>query len=122
VNNCVGQRNYHFFICFTTVAIFLAVIVLPALLWTASSEGENKDAHGSFGWYRVAVWLGCGALLVAALMLVLLWIYHVWLVFNGKTTKEHWRQLDLQSEPTLLGPRGPRLLRPFDLVDEDYLV
>ena len=32
------------------------------------------------------------------------------------TLQEHWRQLDLQSEPTLLGPRGPRLLRPFDLV------
>lgn len=124
VNNCVGQRNYHFFIGFTTVAIFLAIIVLPAILWTFSGEGENgenKEAHRSFGWYRVVVLLGCVAVAVAALMLVLLWIYHLWLVFNGKTTKEHWRQLDLDSEPTLLAPRGPRLLRPFDLVDEDAL-
>eukprot|EP00435_Cladocopium_sp_Y103_P018550 s2863_g4.t1 len=118
------HTNYHFFIGFTTVAIFLAIIVLPAILWTFSGEGENgenKEAHGSFGWYRVVVMLGCGAVAVAALMLVLLWIYHLWLVFNGKTTKEHWRQLDLDSEPTLLAPRGPRLLRPFDLVDEDAL-
>ena len=83
VNNCVGQRNYHFFIAFTTLAIFLAVIVLPAILWSFSGESHGSTAT----WYRIAVQLGCVALLVAALMLFMLWGYHLWLVIQGKTTK-----------------------------------
>lgn len=49
-------RNYHFFIGFTTVAIFLAIIVLPAILWTFSGEGRAPQPR-VFHIYRICLFL-----------------------------------------------------------------
>mmetsp|Transcript_148841 Transcript_148841/g.414696 ORF Transcript_148841/g.414696 Transcript_148841/m.414696 type:complete len:459 (+) Transcript_148841:95-1471(+) len=136
VNNCIGQRNYHFFIGFTTAAVLLAAIVLPALLWSLTLPGgrfvARRDSRlkGGAGaqddaaqlsamalvWLRMGAIVGCLSVATTALLLVGLWLYHVWLVLMGQTTKEHVmrrrRNLDVTSEPTLCAPRGPRLFDP----------
>mmetsp|Transcript_93079 Transcript_93079/g.289679 ORF Transcript_93079/g.289679 Transcript_93079/m.289679 type:complete len:447 (+) Transcript_93079:147-1487(+) len=142
VNNCIGQRNYHFFIGFTTAAMLLAAIVIPALMWsvcsvrapaTVANSGEEAVPFGGPGdgsvvavaWLRLAAIVGCLSLAGVAVLLALLWLYHLWLVLRGQTTKEHWtrrqRHLDVSSEPTLCAPRGPRLFDPRAWIDPDAL-
>jgi len=58
----------------------------------------------------------------SALLVIGLWLYHVFLIFSGMTTKEHWRGMKTQRLPglsentTVFGRRGPRLFHPRQLV------
>ncbi|CAE7439785.1 ZDHHC14 [Symbiodinium natans] len=123
VNNCIGQRNYHFFIGFTTSAMLFAFVALPAILWTFSKPNDSDDSvtEAALPWYRLIVLVSCGVVAVCAALLVLLWLYHLFLAFSGKTTKEHRRRLDVRSEPTFFAARGPALVDPNDWVDEAAL-
>merc|ERR1712070_350162 len=47
VNNCVGQRNYHFFVGFTSSSVCLALFVLPSLFWWAGKQTSQNQAHGT---------------------------------------------------------------------------
>merc|ERR1740121_2669662 len=126
VNNCVGQRNYHFFMGFTTSVCCLAVVVLPSLAWfflqpTAVPPGEqwNRIDKGPIVRYAVIAVSALAAL--AAILLGGLWSYHVFLIYQGKTTKEHLKGRKpiegLTDEPTFCAPRGPQLFDQFALVD-----
>lgn len=116
VNNCIGQRNYHFFIGFTTAAVLLAAIMLPVILWTYFTPGGSSESTVlAVAWLRTVALVGCVLVAAASLMLVALWIYHLCLIISGKTTKEHLgrrQSLDVASEPTLCGPRGAQLFDP----------
>jgi len=127
VNNCIGQRNYHFFMGFTTAAMLLAAIVIPALMWSLFSQ--NTVGEGSamaVAWLRFGAIAGCCALAATALLLAGLWLYHLRLVLTNRTTKEHLmprrRPLDVSSEPTLCAPRGPQLFDPRAWVDAAVLM
>lgn len=123
VNNCVGQRNYFFFIGFTTSVSCLALVVIPLLLWyfirslmhdDDSEDFNSVDLNGVVTGVLITVAVAGGG---AALFVIVLWAYHVFLIYNGITTKEHWRgrKSDLdrtEEELTVFGRRGPRL---FDL-------
>eukprot|EP00439_Symbiodinium_sp_Y106_P027903 s1192_g3.t1 len=126
VNNCIGQRNYHFFIGFTTCAMLFAFVALPAIIWTVSKPNADPDddsaAEVAMPWYRWIVLVSCGIVGVCAALLVLLWLYHLFLAVSGKTTKEHRRRLDVRSEPTFFATRGPALVDPNDWVDEELLL
>lgn len=101
---------------FTTAAVLLAAIMLPAILWTYfTPSGSSEHAVLAVAWLRTVALVGCVLVATASLLLVALWIYHLGLIISGKTTKEHLgrrQSLDVASEPTLCGPRGEQLFDP----------
>lgn len=125
VNNCIGQRNYHCFLGFTTAAILLAAMVIPALVWSfVSAPSGAEKPNFAFVWLRGAAIVGCGCVTVTSVLLAVLWLYHLFLVFRGVTTKEHLKKrvpLDVSSEPMLFAPRGPPLFNPREWVDEEAM-
>jgi len=125
VNNCVGQRNYHFFMGFTTSVCCLALVVLPSLAWfflqvtDQTLEDQARVQKTPIARYAViAIACLCG---LAAILLGGLWLYHLFLISQGKTTKEHLkgrRPIEgLGDEPTFCAPRGPQLFDQFAWVD-----
>jgi len=131
VNNCVGQRNYLFFFGFTSSVCCLALWVIPFLLWylltglATQPGGEkkqtfNEENSGSILKGIVIALAVAGGL--ATLFVIALWAYHVFLIFAGLTTKEHWRGTPkglpgFSEELTIFGRRGPRLFRPRAMVE-----
>jgi len=120
VNNCVGQRNYHFFIGFTTSVCCLALVVIPSLAWfllTASTPGSAMGTLDSMPVVRGAAIALAGLAGLAACLLSGLWLYHLFLISQGRTTKEHLKGRKpvkgLTDEPTLCAPRGPQLFDQF---------
>jgi hypothetical protein len=129
VNNCVGQRNYFFFMGFTTSVCCLAIAVIPMLGWylvnLMSGRGDEAASSTTFTaansnsilmavLITVAVAGGGAGLLVFGL-----WVYHLFLMSQGVTTKEHWkgtRPADADEELSLCVRRGPRLFNPRALV------
>eukprot|EP00439_Symbiodinium_sp_Y106_P044171 s7038_g5.t1 len=98
INNCVGQRNYLFFFGFTSSVCMLALVVIPSLLWyllvgTGVSAGQSQAAE-SYAVNSDAVLRGFLITLAAAggtaaLCVVGLWGYHLFLICSGITTREH---------------------------------
>jgi len=126
VNNCVGQRNYMFFTGFVSSALCLSIIVVPLLFWwymSTSRSGENdvfsQDAGVQIGLLVVGLLVS-----LVALALLGLWCYHLFLVLTNRTTKEHRKQISMESqaeEPTLCTPRGPRLFDPRAWIQVELL-
>jgi len=121
VNNCVGQRNYHFFFGFVTSVICLALLVLPVLFWFLNSDKFELVASGLNTALEPLFYalIACGSLVgIAAVLSMVLWIYHLFLITTRQTTKEFRRQIpNAAEEPTLCAERGPRLFDPWALVD-----
>merc|ERR1712032_266856 len=127
VNNCVGQRNYLFFMGFTTSVCCLAIVVIPALFWylfniMEGHGGARQTSFSSVDGNAVIMWVlitvaaagGIGGLLVFGL-----WVYHIFLIYNGVTTKEHLkgkRPAETDEELTVCVRRGPQLFNPRALV------
>lgn len=123
VNNCVGQRNYLFFMGFTTSVCFLAMLVIPMLLWyflgsavradprePATDQSVDSEAVTRGVLITLAVAAGGASLFVLGL-----WSYHVFLICSGMTTKEHWKGKRVAELPgmgddlTIFARRGPAL-------------
>lgn len=126
VNNCVGQRNYHFFFGFITSVLVLAVLVIPSILTFFSAlDGElmAKQMSQVSGTMWVFLWAVAAIgilIIIAALLGLLLWFYHVFLITTNKTTKEYRKSLaNVAEEPTLCSSRGPSLFDPWFMVDPD---
>merc|ERR1719231_522762 len=47
VNNCVGQRNYTYFMSFITASCCLAIWVFPPLIWYFMMGAPSPTSHGS---------------------------------------------------------------------------
>lgn len=125
VNNCVGQRNYHFFMGFTTSLCLLALVVLPSLAWFFMQVTERRWDEGTSSVEntpvkRYAIIAIAGILGIGACLLCGLWSYHLYLISQGKTTKEHLKGRKpiegLTDEPTFCAPRGPQLFDQFALI------
>lgn len=128
VNNCVGQRNYAFFLGFITCVMFLAMLVMPSILTYFSALNADKSMVGlvsvsssmSVAWYLIIVF--GGFVVVAAIASALLWVYHAFLVVTNRTTKEYRKSIpNVTEEPTLCAPRGPQLFDPWALVDPQVI-
>eukprot|EP00913_Durusdinium_trenchii_P016075 g15109.t1 len=134
VNNCVGQRNYHFFFGFVTSVLCLAMMVLPVLFWFLNSE--NFEATAIQGLLSAAtssiirsqlavdgmIHVSSGALQPVFYALIALGAL-VGIATLLSTTKEFRRNLsNIAEEPTLCASRGPRLFDPWALVDPRDLI
>mmetsp|Transcript_76479 Transcript_76479/g.151325 ORF Transcript_76479/g.151325 Transcript_76479/m.151325 type:complete len:503 (-) Transcript_76479:47-1555(-) len=131
VNNCVGQRNYIFFVGFTTSVCCLALVVIPTLLWYLIAGAvlnhskretvgfDEVDMNGVTRGVLITLGVAGG---VSALLVTGLWLYHIFLMCSGLTTKEHWRGRQVERFPglsektTVFGRRGPPLFNPRQLV------
>lgn len=130
VNNCVGQRNYHFFFGFVTSVLCLAVMVLPVLFWFLNSEdfevAVDAMQHVSAGVLQPVFYtlIATGSLIgIAAMLSLILWFYHVFLIATRRTTKEFRRSIpNMHEEPTLCAARGARLFDPWALIDPRDLI
>eukprot|EP00928_Gymnodinium_smaydae_P034188 TRINITY_DN24293_c0_g4_i1.p1 TRINITY_DN24293_c0_g4~~TRINITY_DN24293_c0_g4_i1.p1 ORF type:complete len:491 (+),score=78.75 TRINITY_DN24293_c0_g4_i1:82-1554(+) len=129
VNNCVGQRNYHFFFGFITSVLLLAFMVLPSLAaFCLSIDVEDTmkfmvSVNSGMGpFFYVLITLGV-IVCIAALLSLVLWFYHVYLIINNRTTKEFRRHIpNVNEEPTLCSRRGPRLFDPRAKVSPEDII
>jgi len=123
VNNCVGQRNYLCFFGFTSAVTCLSLLVIPSIFWHVivpnnSALGGNWDSTTM----TVVQWLFIillGFIIIAVIMVMGLWVYHTFLIIQGKTTKEHLKGRQASSvdkQPTIFASRGPRMFDPRALV------
>eukprot|EP00403_Amphidinium_massartii_P006021 CAMPEP_0178375644 /NCGR_PEP_ID=MMETSP0689_2-20121128/2995_1 /TAXON_ID=160604 /ORGANISM="Amphidinium massartii, Strain CS-259" /LENGTH=245 /DNA_ID=CAMNT_0019995645 /DNA_START=332 /DNA_END=1069 /DNA_ORIENTATION=- len=130
VNNCVGQRNYPFFFSFTSSVCALALLVLPSLAYfyvgiggTVGSSSSSLSSTAALGYVVIVVCCLAGMAFIA---LGGLWLYHLFLISQGRTTKEHLKGLPkmegVETEPMLCAARGPQLFDPFALVDMEKLL
>jgi len=130
VNNCVGQRNYHFFFGFVTSVLCLAIMVLPVLFWFLNSEdfevAVDAMIHVSGGVLAPVFYtlIAAGSLIgIATVLSMVLWCYHLFLIMSRRTTKEFRKSIpNVNEEPTLCAARGPPLFDPWAMIDPRDLI
>ena len=91
LNNCVGKRNYRYFIGFLTFIIFNGVGMISSLIIfivdSNIKDGDNVVIRNT----GVAKIIVIGIAIASVLLLLLitaLWAFHIYLITKGKTTKE----------------------------------
>lgn len=107
VMNCIGQRNYIFFVGFLAAVSSLGMLVFVGIgLWFSQSSAPT-----SLGW--VLIFMGA-PVAVVFLGVLSLGAFHIWIACRGYTTKEAFsrRSVEVRSLPrSRSGIRGPTLLR-----------
>jgi len=116
VNNCIGQRNYAFFVGFlvSTGCLGVAIAVGTYVRFSqADSSGEHVEISKPLLYLLYVVGAVVGVLLLCVLGLTL---FHSWLACRGHTTKEALTGKVTVSGRTLFASRGRSLLHARDRV------
>jgi len=109
VNNCVGQRNYHFFSGFLASVACLGIVVVCEIGWWVADRSGGDSRHGNNQVvFVVALIVGIPAAFLGLAVFCFL-MYHMTLILRGRTTKEALTGKVTADGPTLLGPRGPMM-------------
>eukprot|EP00927_Polykrikos_kofoidii_P065400 TRINITY_DN61155_c0_g1_i1.p1 TRINITY_DN61155_c0_g1~~TRINITY_DN61155_c0_g1_i1.p1 ORF type:complete len:455 (-),score=38.54 TRINITY_DN61155_c0_g1_i1:143-1507(-) len=121
VNNCIGQRNYPFFAMFliSTACLGLAVVSGFVMWLSAQDTGSNEQIHNVVLYSLLfAIGAPTAVLLIGVLGLS---CFHVWLAFQGRTTREALRgQSAAASNRKLAAFRGASLIHARDRVSYPF--
>lgn len=122
VGNCVGQRNYPFFLGFLWSVLLLAVAVLTgAGLYVSESMGAGHLHLDSS--LRVIVVIVFGAVTVVMALAMLGFVcFHIYLVCSGRRTAEVLRGRDRSGAPNSLLRRNRSLMQGRQRVSFPYPV
>ena len=85
INNCVGQRNYVFFVSFMVSALVLGLMVLFGIILWASKDSNWASP-------TIIMIVACVVGIPTALFFLVglgFGSYHIYLACSGKTTREH---------------------------------
>jgi len=105
--NCIGARNYPFFLNFLiSVSLSLAALLFSCLLLSSGiTRTINRPSSGE---HEVAGLINLGLVLFAVVLSLLMWGftgYHISLVCSGLTTKEHIKGRKHGAKRILVGER-----------------
>lgn len=135
VNNCIAQRNYHYFVGFLLSILIAAAFGLMVTMWWASTMAEKLVARargeaaetametaGTDSVVSRVVTIASIAVSMISLCVLGFLSYHLYLIYNGKTTKEQKvKPKDFTSKATLQAPRGPTLFNPRAEISSLYM-
>ena len=91
LNNCVGKRNYRYFIGFLTFLILNGVGMISSLIiFIVDSNIKNEDnmVVRNTNIAKIIVIIIAVASVVLLILVTALWAFHIYLITKGKTTKE----------------------------------
>lgn len=107
VNNCVGQRNYAYFIGLLAAALCLGVCVITQIcFWFLKPEGGWNPGRG----VRTAILVLCALPALLCIGVMILGIFHMMLICRGRTTREALTRRNVHAGPTLFAFRGRSLV------------
>lgn len=106
-NNCVGYRNYKFFL----LSIFYAVILCTFIVATLLQELIWELANGETSGKSILFLITCIFSFILGLSSGVLLAYHTYLLSRNRTTLEQMDRTDARRHPS--GPM--RLPNPYDL-------
>lgn len=112
VGNCVGVRNYPFFMGFLGSTLLLAIAVFAGVgLYASHGMGSDVAKLGGVWITLLLILLGAPTALLAVGVLALT-IFHVFLLITGRTTKEVLKCRTPRSREPVGMLRRPRSLIP----------
>lgn len=93
LNNCVGRRNYRYFFSFVALGSIMALLLIAfSALHIAHYADDQNISFGSAFTGRTQEQVAFAMLVYAILALPYpgsLWVYHIFLVGRGETTREY---------------------------------
>jgi hypothetical protein len=92
VNNCIGKRNYPFFLGFLLSVTLLAIVVMAGFVLSMRRDSQGDESMSTTMVVIVGVLLGLPTLLLS-LALFSFCGWHVYLICSGKTTRERLKGL-----------------------------
>jgi hypothetical protein len=88
VNNCIGKRNYRFFLLFLAgVMCSIATAVVNLIVYFLAVSGSGVDS-------TIAIIICSVVLGIIAVPLLGFLIFHIYLSLTGKTTRELLKRID----------------------------
>ncbi len=97
VGNCIGKRNYKYFIAFVMLASALAFMLIVQLICVAAedtpanetSKSDSSEDSGSNGNGQLILIIFGIACMIVGILLACFICFHFWLINKGKTTREY---------------------------------
>lgn len=108
VNNCIGQRNYAYFVSFLISAVSLGVSVFVGFGFAISGVSKGSSA---LQFFLVLIAVPTAAMLLGTLGLG---CFHTFVIASGRTTKEICKGRAVAGGRAGFFVRGPALLKPRD--------